>query len=91
MNRISRRLSVRPTTEANGSTTLMTRSEIIERYDCDHDPEPEKEREMETKGDDAIQMIEDSIESIKELDGYNGDDKEYNIGQGPVEPSRYKV
>ena len=43
MNRISRRLSVRPTTESYSTKTLMTRSEIIEMYD--YDPEPEKEKE----------------------------------------------
>ena len=76
MNRISRRLSVRPTTESYSTTTLMTRSEIIERYDYDPEPEKEKEEEkkMETKDDDAIQMIEDSIEGIKGLDGYKEDD-----------------
>ena len=72
MNRVSRRLSVRPTTDNHSTKTLMTRSEIIERYD--YDPEPEKENKMETKDDDAIQMIEDSIEGIKGLDGYKEDE-----------------
>ena len=72
MNRVSRRLSVRPTTDNHSSVTLMTRSEIIERYDSD--PEPTKEKKMETKDDDAIQMIEDSIEGIKQLDGYKEDE-----------------
>ena len=87
MNRISRRLSVRPTTDNHSTKTLMTRSEIIERYDSD--PEPAKEKKMETKDDDAIQMIEDSIEGIKGLDGYKEDDgvsgiRETATQDGPV-------
>ena len=33
-----------------------------------------RKRKMETKDDDAIQMIEDSIEGIKGLDGYKEDE-----------------
>ena len=64
----------------------MTRSEIIERYD--YDPEPAKEKKMETKDDDAIQMIEDSIEGIKGLDGYKEDDGYNEIVGRVLEESR---
>ena len=43
---------------------------------------------METKDDDAIQMIEDSIEGIKGLDGYNEDDGYNEVVGRVLEESR---
>ena len=49
---------------------------------------------METKDDDAIQMIEDSIEGIKGLDGYNeielvgNNEVDVSIPMPPIGPIR---
>ena len=72
-NRISRRLSRRETTgnDCMSTTTLMTRSEIVDKYDVD--PEPGKEDEVKTPDvNEAIGLIK---ESIKDIESDNDDGK----------------